>query len=183
MGRKQPHVGVLFYVRTDARHITVESVSQQLKPDITAKARRDPLEIFLARHITVSPVIVVNEDTPVDVVIKLMVKHELGCLIVTNKEGIPVGIITKGDIIAKVSAEGTIPSKMTAKDVMTSPIITIDSEVCIREVARMMNRFRIGRLGIIYKNVLVGMVSKSDVVEFLPKLTEIPQETLPWTRQ
>lgn len=183
MSRKHPRIGVLFYAPTDARHITVESVSKQLKPDITAKTRRDPLEIFLARHIANSPIIVVDEDVPVNKATELMTDAKIGCLIVTSKEGKPIGIMTEGDLIARVLAKNISPSNMTSKDVMTSPMITIDSEASVYDVARIMNQYRIGRLGVIYKDGLVGIISKKDIVELLPKMTEILQETQPWTRQ
>jgi len=181
MSEKQPHNGVLFYAPTDARHIMVGTVSPQIKPDIKERPRRDPLEIFLAREIANSPIIVVDEDAPLNNAVKLMTKSEIGCLIVVSKKEKPIGIMTEGDIIAKVLAKDKNLNKMMAKEVMTSPLITIDSEVPIYGVARMMDQYRIGRLGVIYKNKLVGIISKRDIVEFLPRMTEILQETPPWT--
>jgi len=183
MSREHSHTGVLFYARTDERHITVESGSQKLKPDIKVETPQDPLEIFLARDIANSPIIVAEEDAPLDKVAQLMAKGHVGCIVVINKEEKPLGMMTEGDLIARVFAKDISPNKMTARDVMTSPLITIKSEMPIYEVARVMNQHRIGRLGVIYKGTLVGIISKKDIVELLPKMTTILQETQPWTRQ
>jgi CBS domain-containing protein len=42
-----------------------------------------------------SPVITIEENAPANLVAGLMDKDDLGCIIVTNKEGKPLGIIPK----------------------------------------------------------------------------------------
>jgi len=147
---------------------------KQLKPEITAKMRWDSLDIFLARDITNSPIITINEDAAVNLVARLMKICEIGYIIVTSKEGKPMGIITERDLATRVLAKNSEPSKMTAKDVMTSPIITIELDVPIRKTARTMSRLRIGKLGVVYKDQLVGMISKSDIVTLLSKMNRNP---------
>lgn len=152
---------MVFYRKIDRSFITIESALKQLESDIASRKQRDPLDIFLARHITNSPVITINEEAAVNYVARLMEKHRIGCVIVTTEEGKPMGIITGRDLATKVVARNLKPEKkITAKDVMTSPILMVEPEVPIRRLAIMMSRLRIGKLGVIYKGQLVGIISK-----------------------
>jgi signal-transduction protein with cAMP-binding, CBS, and nucleotidyltransferase domain len=105
-----------------------------------------------------------------------MNRHEVGCVIVTSKEGKPVGILTERDLIARVLAKNTLPSKVKAGNVMTSPLITIDSEETLQEAARKMSRLNVRRLGVVYRGDLVGIITGKDILAVTPELLEIIQE-------
>ncbi|MEM3463694.1 MAG: CBS domain-containing protein, partial [Candidatus Bathyarchaeia archaeon] len=74
---------------------------------------------MLVRDVMSSPVITIDEEAPANHVAELMDKHELGCIVVTNKEGKPIGIITERDLVTRVLAKNLKPDKVKAKDVMT----------------------------------------------------------------
>ncbi|MDW8040075.1 MAG: CBS domain-containing protein [Nitrososphaerota archaeon] len=131
---------------------------------------------MLVRDVMSSPVITVDEEAPVVHVAELMEKHELGCIIVTNKEGKPIGIITERDLVARVLAKNLKPDTVKAKDVMTSPLITIEPGETINEAARKMSRLNIRRLGVVYKGELVGLISSKDILAVMPELIETIQE-------
>jgi CBS domain-containing protein len=101
---------------------------------------------MLVRDVMSSPVITINEDAPANQVAELMDKHGFGCIIVTSKEGKPLGIITERDLVRRVLAKNIKPSSLKAKEVMTSPLITIEPGEKISEVARRMSRLNIRRL-------------------------------------
>jgi signal-transduction protein with cAMP-binding, CBS, and nucleotidyltransferase domain len=105
-----------------------------------------------------------------------MDKHALGCIIVTNKEGKPVGIITERDLVLRVLSKNVKPDTLKADEVMTSPLITVEPDATIAETARRMSRLNIRRLGVIYKGQLVGIISSKDVLGVMPELLEIIQE-------
>lgn len=183
MGRKSYEVGVVFYRKIDRSFITTESALKQPKSDIASRRQWDPLDIFLARHITNSPVITIDGEVAVNFLAELMEKHRIGCVIVTTEEGKPMGIITGRDLATKVVARNLKPEKITAKDVMTSPIVMVEPEVPIRRLTNMMSQLRIGKLGVIYKGQLVGIISQSDIMALLPKMTEILEEVPEWALQ
>jgi len=133
-------------------------------------------EPMLVKDVMSSPVITVHENEPVDKVAQLMDKYKLGCIIVTSKDGKPLGIITERDLVVRVLAKNLLPSKLKAKDVMSSPLITIRPDAKINEAARMMSRLNIRRLGVIYRGELVGIVSSKDILAVTPELIEIIQE-------
>ncbi|RLI19203.1 hypothetical protein DRO54_08950 [Candidatus Bathyarchaeota archaeon] len=120
--------------------------------------------------------ITVNEEETVEKVAQLMDKYRLGCIIVTSKDGKPIGIITERDLVIRVLAKNLLPSKLKAKDVMSSPLMTINPDATISEAARMMSRLNIRRLGVVYRGELVGIISSKDVLAVTPELIEIIQE-------
>ena len=127
---------------------------------------------MVVKDVMTSPVITVNEDGIVHELTKLMDKNDVGCIIVTDKEGRPVGIITERDLITRVLAKNLLANKVKAKKVMTSPLLTIDPDEPLAEAARKMSRLNVRRLGVIYKGNLVGLISSKDILAVTPELLE-----------
>jgi CBS domain-containing protein len=131
---------------------------------------------MLVKDVMSSPVITIEENTPAHRAAELMEKHDYGCIIVANKEGKPLGIITERDLVVRVLAKNVKPDTLKACEVMTSPLITIEPDTTISEAARRMSRLNIRRFGVIYRGQLVGLVSSKDVLGVMPELIEILQE-------
>jgi len=131
---------------------------------------------MVVKDVMSSPVVTLDEDATSNKVANLMDENELGCVIVTNKTGKPVGIITERDLVLRVLAKNLKPDAVKAKEIMTSPLVTIEPEATISEAARRMSRLTIRRLGVIYKGNLVGLVSSRDILGVMPELIEIIQE-------
>ena len=131
---------------------------------------------MVVKDVMSSPVVTLDEDATSNKVANLMDENELGCVIVTNKAGQPVGIITERDLVIRVLAINLKPDAVKAKEIMTSPLVTIEPEATISEAARRMSRLTIRRLGVIYKGNLVGLVSSRDILGVMPELIEIIQE-------
>ena len=131
---------------------------------------------MLVKDVMSSPAITVFEDETVHKVAQLMDRHNIGCVIVSTREEKPIGIITEKDIVVRVVAKDFQPSKIMAKEIMTSPLITIDPDETINEAARRMSRLNIRRLGVMYKGSLVGIISSKDILAVTPELIEIIQE-------
>jgi len=131
---------------------------------------------MLVKDIMTSPVITIGEDAFVNKAAQLMDKNNVGCIVVTTEKGKPLGIITERDLVTRVLAKNAKPSKLTVKEVMTSPFITVDPDETLSEAARRMSRLSIRRLGVIYKGNLVGIVSSKDILAITPELIELMQE-------
>ena len=131
---------------------------------------------MVVKDVMSSPVVTLDEGATSNKVANLMDENKLGCLIVTNKTGKPVGIITERDLVSRVLAKNLKPDTVKAKEIMTSPLVTIEPEATISEAARRMSRLNIRRLGVIYKGNLVGVVSSKDILGVMPELIEIIQE-------
>jgi CBS domain-containing protein len=131
---------------------------------------------MLVKDVMSSPVVTTDEEAPSNKIAKLMDQNKFGCVIVTNEDGKPLGMITELDLVVRVLAKNLKPETVTAKDVMTAPLATIDPEASISDAARIMSRLDVRRLGVIYRGDLIGLVSSRDILGVMPELIEIIQE-------
>jgi len=131
---------------------------------------------MLVKDVMASPVVTINENQSSHKAAQLMTENDVGCIIVTSKEEKPLGIITERDLVTRVIAKNTLPSKIKAKKVMTSPLITIDPDETLSEAARRMSRLNVRRLGVMYKGNMVGIISSKDILAVTPELLEMIQE-------
>jgi CBS domain-containing protein len=131
---------------------------------------------MLVKDVMSSPVVTTDEKVTSNNVAKLMEENDLGCVIVTNKGGKPIGIITERDLVIRVLAKNLRPDIIKATEIMTTPLITIEPELTISDAARRMSRLDVRRLGVMYKGDLIGLISSKDVLSVVPELIEIIQE-------
>jgi len=131
---------------------------------------------MLVKDVMTSPVVTTEEEAPSNKVALLMDENDVGCVVVTNKDGKPLGIITERDLVIRVLTKNLKPDAMDAREIMTSPLVTIEPEATINEAAQRMSRLDIRRLGVLYKGNLVGIISSKDILNVMPELIEIIQE-------
>ncbi len=131
---------------------------------------------MLVRDVMSSPVVTMDEDETTNKAANNMDMHDLGAVIVTNKAGKSIGIITERDLVIRVIAKNLKPDTVKAKEIMTTPLVTIEPEATISDAARRMTRLDIRRLVVIYKGNLVGIISSKDILGVMPELIEIMQE-------
>jgi CBS domain-containing protein len=131
---------------------------------------------MLVKDVMSSPVITADEEETTDKIAVAMDKDGLGAVIVTNKAGKSIGIITERDLVIRVLAKNAKPDTVKAKAIMTTPLVTIEPDASVSDAARRMTRLDIRRLGVLYKGNLVGIVSSKDLLGIMPELIEIMQE-------
>lgn len=128
------------------------------------------------KSIMSSPAITAKADDKVSDIAKIMDFHDVGSVIITDAEGKPIGIITDMDIIKRVIAKNLNPYEVKAKDVMSQPLITVDPDTDITDAAKLMSYYQVKRLGVMYKGMLVGVISSKDITAIMPELIEIIYE-------
>ena len=131
---------------------------------------------MLVKDVMSSPVMTIGENENAHKAAKLMDKNGIGCVIITDKNQKPVGIITERDLITRVVTKNVLPSTIKAGKMMTSPLITVDSDETLQEAARKMSKLNLRRLGVVYKGDLMGVITGKDILAVMPDLLEIIQE-------
>jgi len=131
---------------------------------------------MLVKDIMTSPVVTISENETIYKAAQLMDKNDVGCVIVTDKEGKPAGILTERDLVTRVLAKNAVPSRVKAGKAMTSPLITIDPGETLAEAARRMSKLNVRRFGVVYKGNLEGIISSKDILAVTPELLELIQE-------
>jgi CBS domain-containing protein len=105
-------------------------------------------------------------------VAKLMAKHRIGSIVVTegnNKN--PVGLVTERDIIKKVTAQNKSADQVAVRHIMSSPVITVQSIDSIDTAAETIAENRIKRLVVVEQDgSMVGILSVSDIAKKLAKI-------------
>jgi len=133
--------------------------------------------ILLVRDIMARNVKTVRTDDTVMAAVSKMNKFRIGSVIVTNN-GRPVGIITERNILQRIVEPGLDPTVVRAKDIMSSPLITIDANAAVEEAAQIMARKRIKKLPVVEGGKVIGVVSTSDIVRSSPTQLGILEELL-----
>jgi CBS domain-containing protein len=100
---------------------------------------------------------------------KLMHQQDVGDLVVIESN-VPKGIVTERDLVRRVIAQKK-PLETKVSEIMSYPLITIEEESSIRDAARKMVKYKIRRLPVTKKNVLVGIIATSDFAKHLSRKT------------
>ncbi|MEO9363874.1 MAG: CBS domain-containing protein [Nitrososphaera sp.] len=129
----------------------------------------------IVRDIMNSPVISASPQDTVHEVAKKMKSENIGSIIIMDKDDKPVGLVTDYDIVTQAVAKDAKPSAIKVGDVMRD-LHTIESQEGITEAARLLRKHWIKRLGVVYKNRLVGIISASDVIAVTPDLVDVVSE-------
>ncbi|MHC1611308.1 MAG: CBS domain-containing protein [Candidatus Methanospirareceae archaeon] len=120
------------------------------------------------KDIMTRPIIVEDEETLVTKIAEDMEELGIGSVVIT-RGGAPAGIITERDIAMKVLLKNKRASEVKAKEIMSSPLITIESEASVDEACKLAARKRIKRLPVVEDDVLVGIVSIRDLLTRRPE--------------
>ena len=115
-----------------------------------------------------------DQDTLVAEAAKTLYEQE-GCSVIVTRNDrnagrrIPIGIVTERDIIFRVVAQNRGPFKVTLKDVISSPIVTVHSEKSLKEALDILKHKKINRLPVVDGGGhLVGILTTQMIVQKLP---------------
>jgi len=133
--------------------------------------------IILVRDIMRRNVKTVRTDDSVHAAVLKMNKFQIGSVIVTNN-GRAVGIITERNILERIVEPRLDPATIWAKDIMSSPLVTVDPNDTVDEAAKIMAQKRIKKLPVVEGDKVVGVVSTSDIVRANPTQIGILEELL-----
>jgi CBS domain-containing protein len=133
-----------------------------------------PVEL-LVKDIMSTPPITCEENTAVGEVIKRMIKHNVGSIVVTKNKK-PIGIITERDIVRKyLSKRFNLLTK--AKHIMSQPVRVIKEETKVTDAARLMADYGIRKLPVVNSSgEVVGIITEGDIVRHANSILDILKE-------
>ncbi len=101
----------------------------------------------------------------------LMRKFHVGDVVVVEKQGserLPIGIITDRDIVIETIAEQVDTGMLTAEDIMSAPLVTVQENESFAESLRLMRLHKIRRLPVVnQEGLLYGIVTADDIMNLL----------------
>jgi CBS domain-containing protein len=123
-------------------------------------------------------VVSLQEDASVHQAACLMLKHNISSIVVLRGRQVK-GMITEGDIVRKVVAEGKDAENTPVHIIMSTPVQVISCDVDIVDAAKMMRKNNIKRLPVINeKEEVVGIITETDIVRLLPSLIDLIEEKI-----
>ena len=124
-----------------------------------------------------------KNDTTLGQVAVLLYQHHVHSLIVVDRDGRQLGVITDFDLMAGewLSADPeslNVMRGMTAGDLMSTPVNAVESEAPVADAARLMREKVIRRLLVTEQGKPVGVVSVSDLIASMVEAAPSKRETV-----
>lgn len=110
---------------------------------------------------------VVSADSTVTVTdaAKMMEDTGVGAIIITENN-FPVGIVTDRDFAIKIVAH-SYPIDNPVKQIMSTPLISIDSDSDLWTASDLMSTRNVRKLPVIDDDNVVGIITASDLVKYI----------------
>lgn len=145
-------------------------MSAEGEAEAEAEAEGGEKRKMKVRDIMSTPIITEEGDTGVIKIAKDMADLEVGSVVITS-EGEPAGIITERDIALKVLLKyrGRRGSEVKAKEIMSSPLVTIKPEATVEEACELASTKNIKRLPVVESGVLIGIISVRNILTRKPE--------------
>ena len=104
----------------------------------------------------------IEGDKPVADAAKMMKQQDVGLAPIVEGDRL-VGTLTDRDIVLRVVAEGKDPQTVTAREVASTDVVTIDAQQDLDEALRLMASNQVRRLPVVEEGRLVGVIAQADV--------------------
>jgi CBS domain-containing protein len=113
----------------------------------------------------------IEESDSIQETARKMKDKKVSSLLVVDRDGKPIGLVTERDLVRKVCINDVRTSEVTNKEIMSSPLITIDSKSSPSMAADMMLRCNVRHLLVIDDNSVdinkpIGMVTPLDFTKY-----------------
>lgn len=134
--------------------------------------------MLVGERMTRNPV-TIEETASIDDGLHLMRQRKVRRLPVVDAAGKMVGIVSDKDLLHAAPSPATTLSvyelhyllaKLTIKQVMSSPVITVTPDTPLEEAARIMADTKIGGLPVVEDGQLVGIITETDIFKILVEL-------------
>lgn len=138
---------------------------------------------ILVNDIMSHPVITADQHDKIKSIAVKMECHGVGSVVIVDNMNKPLGIITKGDIVRRLVTKKRFMLKMMlftkVKTVMSRPIMTVDKNKKLEQVARFMMERKVKRLCVVDTDGrLIGIVTDNDIMRHSSALIEVLNEII-----
>jgi len=125
-----------------------------------------PIEKILVRDIMSKDLVVVSPDATTFDCAKQMMKHGISSVIIQNKTGILIGLVTKSDLVSTFLIQST--ASLNISKIMTKKVITVSPDDSVFEVRSILFNNKINRVVVTKNKNPIGIITYSD---FIPAKT------------
>ena len=150
-----------------------------------------------AADVMATNVITVRLDTPVATIAEVLLANRISAVPVVNDKDVLAGIVSEGDLIHRVEAgterhrswwlelltgketlahEFVMSHARKAADVMTRPVISVQPDTPLGDIASLLEKHRIKRVPVASNGKIVGIVSRANLIQALVSLNRAKTE-------
>lgn len=136
---------------------------------------------ILVRDLMHRGLITCRQDAALGQVAVMLTQHHVHALVVVDRDRRPIGLISDFDLLAGewLSADSeslAVMRKLTAGDLMSHPITSVEASVPLTEAARLMLEKDISRLLVTEDGKPAGMIAGSDFVASIARAEKARRE-------
>lgn len=118
-----------------------------------------PLKEMLNRDvITIAPTASIAEAA------YLMMREDIGSIVVIDNEMHPMGILTDRDLVVSVIAEGKNPDDEIVEEIMTKNVVFVEEDTNIMDILSTMSEYSVRRMPVTKNGRLSGIISVDDLI-------------------
>jgi signal-transduction protein with cAMP-binding, CBS, and nucleotidyltransferase domain len=119
---------------------------------------------FSVKDWMVDLVVFIDPDKSVSEALAVMRRRYISSILVNKSPENPeYGIVTSRDISDKIIAQDKNPSKIKVREIMTSPFISVKTDMTLKECSQIMKTKNIHHLPVANEEgMIVGMISAMD---------------------
>jgi len=127
---------------------------------------------------TVDPV-TVREGTSIAAARAQMERSDVSRLLVLDESDALAGILTRGDVAEAWPSRFTslepfevreLMARVMVEEVMTAPVVAVDSDATVSEAASLMFEHRVGALPVVDDGRVAGILTNSDLLQGLVRI-------------
>ena len=116
--------------------------------------------------------LLLNQNTLVSESARMLQDSERDDIIVTDDNNLPIGIVTDEDIINKMSEIMTFVKSASLKDIMSTPLITVNEKATLQEALHKMRDSKIRKLPVMSKKrEVVGIIFQGTIANVIRDAT------------
>ena len=143
---------------------------------------------MIARDLMNGDVVTVSPNTPIRDVARTLLVHRMSAVPVVDDSGTLVGMVSEGDLVGRKRTERETKSEWwllrlaegetlntefvqhlqdplaVAREVMSSPVLTVGEETRADEIASIMAEHRVKRLPVVRDGKIIGIVRRADLL-------------------
>ena len=171
---RKKNEGELFFNNQDGKSIPnylKSPIMDSLMSTNPERAVSYVLSKFVTQYMD-KDVLILSPNTQTRDAARLLRRYETDDIIITDKDNFPIGIVTDQDILSKVIDVTVFAESTTLKEVMTTPLITINEKATLQDALHKMRDNDIRKLPVISKkNKVIGIIYQTTIANVIRNAT------------
>jgi CBS domain-containing protein len=119
-----------------------------------------------------SEVYSISPDATVFEALETLEEKNVGALLVMDGDSL-VGLLSERDYVRKVKLKGHSSTDLKVEEIMSSPVVTVDSKATVDECMFRMTNKRCRHLPVVNDGKVVGVVSIGDLVNWIMTVQDV----------